>query len=172
MTPPDGPVVTAILIVWGVVIAAMVLVFYWTIRAVITLVERLHRDLSNAREQAVHQLNALRAPAPTAAAVERMLQESVVSPDEMNRLATAAEVHEANGRNALVKELLTALRATQTTDGGIRECTEHDHPSGVFTVRATLTCSACHAPLDAPTGYTDDQGRILCVPCYGKAASA
>ena len=35
-----------------------------------------------------------------------------------------------------------------------------------------IRCAACQVTLDAPTGYTDDQGRTLCIPCYWKAVSA
>lgn len=35
-----------------------------------------------------------------------------------------------------------------------------------------LRCSACLVILDTDHGYRDDQGRVLCVPCYWRAVSA
>lgn len=35
-----------------------------------------------------------------------------------------------------------------------------------------LKCSACSVTMDADPGYRDDQGQILCGPCYWRAVSA
>ena len=40
----------------------------------------------------------------------QMAEASIVPPDELNRMRTGAEVHEANGQNEMLRRLLAALR--------------------------------------------------------------